>query len=710
MRKLACVVVVAVLAGAPGTAMAWNPVKAIGDKLAAAARAVGGALGLPFGGFVSSLSAPTIQNVEDAGHRLIADANQSIGQQVDHVGSVTAGLIKATDEVVAKQLDSVNQDLASRIVQVKTSVDSSVDHAFDRIDATIGRVDVDIAQRIEQVHKDAKDVVADVGATARGVLDSANKLLAARIDDVGRIANASIAQADAAAKARIAQLDQVAATRIENLDVVASKQTLGLEGTLLRLAALIAWLAFTAFVMWRLFREAADAFEKIGPGHRFNAKQFASRFAPQVALSSVFGLGLFLASGMLSKLPAQRLAALQTQHRDAFGAAVDKLDLPSARNELAQLEVLGIEEPAQVQIEQLAEIEHDLFTRPGRLQSVAGVQEIADELGRQKAGNADVDVLEAFVTWQVGGTRADEYEAASLCYAALAGKPRPELAQLARHYIALFLHDPYPRPAGATGPTDAQLAASAKGDAVPLELAHAAEYDDLVLALDTASAPAYLDMIDAQARLEVAIAAKTDPTSARDTRNAAAKQVIAAWQAFDHGLEAAPSLGGDPTVLAAFTLDDAVLSHAKFYAAQPAATTLAPALMGRDPKAACDAKCALLRAQMAPLRVEWGRRYRALLGARASDVVAYEESQRFAIYEQRVTAFEQAYVAYAKAKAAHAGDLATRAATAARLAADLELYRGTTTEAAWIVNDAGVSVPDDPAIAQAYAIRRLRLL
>jgi hypothetical protein len=206
--------------------------------------------------------------------------------------------------------------------------------------------------------------------------------------------------------------------------------------------------------------------------------------------------------------------------------------------------------------------------------------------------------------------------------------------------------------------------------------------------------------------------------AARAARTAAANRLIDAWAAFDRSLEASPGLASDAIVLSVFTLDDAVLTHARYWAAVPSANGLAPSLA--DPSST-KALPPMLRARIAPLRVAWEKRYTPLLGPSAREVVAYQETARFEGFEQRAAAFEAAYVAFLVA--AHGGEPAGRlldiATAAATRASGMGLYRdtpdGRVSEASRILAVLGAHGEQAPSdvlatIAQNYQVRRLRLL
>jgi hypothetical protein len=402
-----------------------------------------------------------------------------------------------------------------------------------------------------------------------------------------------------------------------------------------------------------------------------------------------------------------------------------------ARYHESQLELLAADRTAQYRGRlKKVELLHSLFTRPGQLHTPKGLANLVAEVAEVEAavGTTDPDVLiaKAYVLWQVGGTRDDEYEAATLCATALRRGRSALLAPLARNYIAAFLDDPYqPRDADPASLAElGKLGAMSSDPGETTQFDRVIEFNTLVRNLDRASTAAYLDMLAAQADLRAALPARArGPDSAaaraaRDARTAAANRLIEAWATFDRTLEASPSFASDAMVLSVFTLDDAVLTRARYYVAVPEANDPAPMLTARPTPAGLTP---ILRARIAPLRVAWEQRYAPILGPNEREIVAYEEARRFEAFEQRAAAFETAYVDFLVGVRTHIapGKLLTLAVAAATRAAGMTLYRdtptGRITEAARIlaaVGSSGQHASDETLahIALNYRIRRLRFL
>jgi hypothetical protein len=729
MRKL--VVVFCLFAMSPSRAEAWNPIKAAADKLKAAGRAVGGVLGIPAGGFIESATTPVIHNVEDAGHHLIADVDSAIAANLERTGGLVKGVKDGIDDTVAH----VDRSLAARILQVQTGVDHTIDHAFDRLDVLFGRLDDEAKRLLEHAERAGKNLIKQLDGTAAANIARVDKVLTARVHDIQLLVSSSLQDADDIARQRLEQLDELAGRRVGNLDVIATKQSLSLEGMLVRIAALVGLVGLIAFVAWRLFRELTDALALANARGTKRLRTIGwcsiTRLVPQLALAAAGALVLYFLSNYLPRASEVRAGKQIENHETAFEAAARSLDVIDARYHESQLEILAPDKIAAYRGRmKKTELLHSLFTRPGQLHTQEGLANLVAEVGEVEAAlpaeDPDVTIAKAYVLWQVGGTRDDEYEAAMLCATALKHDGSALLAPLARNYIAMFLADPYTPHAPASTSLDelAKLAEMPPGTHETPQFDRVIELDKLLRDLDRKSTAAYLDMLAAHADLRTALAAQPKgPDSpaacaARDARTAAAQKLIDVWAAFDHALEGSLSFASDAMVLSVFTLDDAVLTRARYWAAVPSANDLAPMLTAQPvPRSLTPA----LRARIAPLRVAWGARYAPILGPNERDIVAYQETQRFQAFEQRAYAFETAYVDFliaAKTGAAPA-KLLEVATSAATRASGMGLYRdspaGRITEASNILaitqshgKQASSAVLAD--IELNYRARRLRFL
>ncbi len=680
-------------------AEAWNPLRSVGDAAKRAGRAIGGVVG----GFVESATAPTIRNAEVSGRRLIADVEGALDRQLAHAGGVASKLVGEVDRSLGDKLDRVDRSLEARLVQANVAADEIVDRTFGRLDHSIGRLDAAARRRIDQIGKVGRDLIGRADEAAVKLLAQADAILERRTADLHQLVSASIRQADDAAAARIEQLDEVAGRRIGSVDVIATKQSLGLEAMLLRLAALVGMVGFIAFVLWRMFVEASRAWADalaVGSTRRIRTAlaRGAPRFLAQLGLGGAGIAALYLLAGYLPRDAEARTAHQIAEHERALASAFVAYDFTDVRYHSTQLEVLSTDAaPRYRALARKAELLRMVLGRPALLQSPSGVRRVAAEVDavERVLGSSDPDLLtlKAFVTWRIGATRHDEYEAADLCARALElGAAAPEgfmLEALARNYLRAFLHDPYPagdRVAAADlGRLRSALPApppDAPGPPESLQFQHILEYNELVARLDVESTAAYLDMLDAHVEYTRARGAANggrepaEARAARARRLAHAERVVAAWRTFDAELATSPWLADDPIVLAAFTLDDAVLARALYFTVVPEATGLPPAFVAEPSKLP-----ELVRVKTAPIRVAWARRYAALVGPNAAELLAIEEARRFKDFERRAIDFERAYLAFAvaerEAPRGDAGRLAALGEAAIRAASEIGLYRDT---------------------------------
>lgn len=766
-RVLLVVFVLFVARPEPAHAGIWDPLKAAAKKVKKVLHGASALVGIPAGGFVDSTLAPSIRNLRNAGREVVDDAEHALERRVDQAGGVASRLLAETNQDLADRVAQVDRSMEARILQVELAADKMIDHAFGRLDRSIGRVDKMARDRIDQLAARSKEVIDHAGAEASQLLDKADEIMTRRIEEVRELVRSTIREADQVAEARIAQIDEVAGRRIKNLDVVATRLSLNAERALLRVAGLAAVVIFIAFVLWRLFVEAGTAWRTpvvgnlgtIG-GRVTKAAAIASpRFFTQLGFAAFAAIALWLLAEYMPKNAEKRAAAQTKFHEDAMGEALAAYDFAMVKYHASQLEVLGDGNAARIRVVvRKAELLQTVFLRPGALQSLGGLRQVMADVAAVERDlekpDPDVAVVKCYVLWQVAATRGGEYEAASWCADALELPPSGlpggfMLGVLAYNYLGAFLHDPYQPVEDAPITVDQlarlrrvhdRVAATELAKQDSPEFQHVLEFNRLIAALDRASAKAYLEMLSAHADTVIARQGWKKPQpeppalrAALERRRAAARDVIAAWQAFDAELESSPWLVDDPTALAAFTLDDAVLSRALYFDAVPDAEDLPPRFFpdpqapapkpapGQKPPAKKERLAADLRVKTAPLRLAWARRYASLIGRRSQDLLAFEETARFRAFEERAARFEAAYVDFqvaVKTKAATAL-LAEKAAAAALGAAQMGLHRednnGRAPEAARIVEDlraagADLSPEAGAAIVEASDARRLRFL
>jgi hypothetical protein len=669
---------------------AWNPLQAIADAgravlsgVKAVGGAIGGVIGAPFGGLVNSLATPTIETAESSGHRLIQDVNDKLGQQIDHVDAAAKDVVSFAgdqiDKKIAVRIDQVNGDLSARIVQVTSSGDF-----------LIGRVDEVARNRIDQAFSRIEGTEQIVNADVRNRLDQIDVIVERRTVQVQSAVAASIAQVDDAVAKRLEQADEIIGKRIGSVDVVITKQAINAEGSILRIGALLAAVAFVAFALWRFWREVSphvpvpkdrmesgrfEALSRVKTGLQIAWKPLAWQIGmAAVCVAVLFGLSIVVTVG-----PRGRAKDLVAFHEKALTAAASALDLTAVRYHAAQLQFLDSDEKQERHHHAVAikaELMRAVFTRPTLLQSTGGVRELmarVDEVEKamsaqsdkaaDESDDPDLKTIKAHILWQVGTMRSAEREAATLCAMALKqARQNPQLdfqlRPLAEHYVRIVAKEHVP-PEMASELSNALQDQKWQSSAFP-QLQHLFSFDTAVQRLEQRASPAFVALIEAHA--ESLRSAGQERKQALAQRTQRAREVVAAWQAFDETLQTDPWVATSNLVFRSFKLNDAQLSHALWYAENGSTTELPPLLMqsesrssqtepnGKHPVRAAPPAAptltALQRVRLAPVRVAWFNRYAPLLSDPARRLLAYQEAQRFRLLEQRTHEFEATTVAY----------------------------------------------------------------
>ncbi|MBE7449734.1 MAG: hypothetical protein HS111_12785 [Kofleriaceae bacterium] len=647
-------------------------------KLRSTGRALGSLVGAPVGGLIEAASTPTIRNVEDTGRRLLHDFEGATARRLDQAGDLAGRLVDRTFDHGGTLVDRVDASLEARILQVTTSAGATISHAGVVAQQVVGTVDRAIAANLARARRATLEILerADRAVTER--LAQLDELVRLRLGDVGQLVHTTLTQVDELARQRIAQLDEAAGRRLGNLDVIATKQQLGLEAMLLRLGTLLGVFAFVAFLMWSAwnnFVQHSNTVDRIREdGTTREERRTLGRKLALWGLQTAFALGclgvVVLAATYLPRTAERRRAAQLGEHVAALTAAARAYDFTAVRYHQSQLELLRPGDPTYRGIARKAELLRDVFGRPARLHTAAGLRELEAELEAARTlipDDPDLLVIEAYVIWQIGTTRRDELDAAALCARALTARPRSlverhlpstfMLRALAESYVRRFRHDPYPP----TGADPAERAALDLVDAVRLpgtsrlaQLQHVLDYNELVATLDRAVGPAYLAMLDAHvAYARAAAAAPHDRAAvarALDARTAEAAAVVEAWggvrRRAGHGADPGRRSGGaggvrarrrravagalpvgrgspapgEPPAVPVARPPVVALPPLFFDGGARAAGARAPGATAGKPapraKAAARAEDPRVRrrAAAAPLRIRWAERWQPLLG------------------------------------------------------------------------------------------------
>lgn len=606
----------------------------------------------------SGATAGAVEKLEPALARTIADVDSRLTTQETHVGNIVGGLIGQTSSELGTRLGQVDGILEKRILQVQLGVDQVLDNGLDKIDGVarkrIAQIDKSLADRIQQVDKVAADT-----------LDRADEILKNRVADLGQAANAAVDRADQALDARIQQLDEVAGRRLGNVDVIATKQRLGLERTITRLAWLIALIVFVVVLiraLWNEYLKRESAITGAAPGTARAWRYLAVLGKPLLRHAVVGGLVAAVLAIVPSRLPMAAVKdqqALIAQHYGDLQQAVVKLDWTRARFHASQLEFLEPDNSVHYQaLAAKADLLRDVLSRPTALATPAGVKTILDEvraLERLQAGRPDPDAqtVRAMVLWQGGATRADEQKAATLAAGALWATPRGfTLAPMARLLVEAYRHAPVA--AENDDPTLDSVGGLAAALQVPVALSAGSPFEgattlfELMQRLDDDSSAAFLAMVEAQVAVHQPSAGPGQREAAKERRNDAAGRVVKAWEDFDDALTASPVLAGNALVLSVFRLNDVMLTHALWFTTEPTTDTWPKklaALTGSDDRTKAK------KLALAPARAVWARRYAALLQGPARELIELQEADRFQAMETDTLAFEAAMAALGGAPA-----------------------------------------------------------
>lgn len=690
----------------PLPAWALNPFSAIGDKVSSTIQSGGKSLGQGLGeGVVEAIQpalATTIQTASQAAQGLVGDVELRLNRQVDHAGDVASRLISETRGTLDESLLQVDGILEKRILQVEYTggkLIRQLDKAVDR------------------------------------QLSTADRILKERSTQLGTIVSDSISEADQALEARIEQLDQAVALRLGNVDVIATKQRLGLEQSLLRAGVLLAILIFVVYVLWTLWRQIDPIRTRLLETYGWKRGWgFLREFGYVLGIQLLgAGVAIVILVVLYNRLPFGARAqaqALSVLHRTELDQSMARFDFPRVRFHASQLEILVPEDSAYYQaVATKADLMRDMILRPALLATPQGQSQIVERiqtLERQLGKRADPDLLtlKAFVIWQLGDSKRDEHQAASLCGRALRLSPGGfPLAPLARQFIRRFLHAPYLGKDQFYGRDAESLDELRVLAFTPIEergfpLAPILTLDRLLSRLDREVTSPYLSMVKAQADVALAMsqlpkaapkrgASQSDysaVTEALAVRNSQAEFVLEAWREFDRKLEQTPMLIGKSAVLAIFRVNDATYTRAAWYVENPDATTLAPLLS--------EIKVPEMRAKLAPPRVGWEKRFTPLMANELRKLAAFQEADRFSNFEKRCWEFENAFVEQALAAPNHETLLLQAEIAAARLGLYISgTTRGQRIPAALTLTD----IPLDPktispALDQALQTRGLRFL
>jgi hypothetical protein len=596
---------------------------------------------------VKALLGSTVEKVQGSADEVIDRTNKDVTGQTDRISELASALVAHT-----------NNDLEARILQVKTSADDSVNLALSHVQG-VGQ------SLIKSLGDTASQLIVQVNGDVLSDLSKADLVIQQRTADINKLLEDRTTQIDHAVADRIAQADEVVGRRLGDVDVIAAEQRIALESTIIRLAVMIGAIVFIVFVMRNLWLRYDELTSDLGSRQELAGRRGARRTAflmrklvpALVAPTLAAFCGVALLAALYQWLPSgalQEAAQLTITHQQQLAEAVKRVDYPHARFEASHLGYLDDAHASfyEGQADKTGLV-RDFIQRPGLLTTSAGLASFMQRLAATErllgpGADADLLTLRAMLAWKTGSTRRSEHEAASLAARALELSPNGfGLSPLARAYVATFLSQPYIAPDAGEGRDAASLdelrnaLALAAPDRADSPLAGLAELAQLMRSLEVRSSEGYVKMAEANAA--AVLARDKDSMMARAARTSAAEEVIAAWKDFDDKLEAKGDLRGR-LLLTIFGLNDALLSRALWFEQHQDSTA-------KHGTRIADETDAVKRAELAPARIAWTRRYGDLLGDPARQVFEASEAAQFQSWERWAIELEDALIAHAEARA-----------------------------------------------------------
>lgn len=636
---------------------------------------VGRTLGAPFGGFVEAMITPSLRAGERSGKELVADVDRRLEERIRQAGStmgstlrdadaLAARRVRQADAAIAARLTQADAMLAARITQVDTSANQLIDRAVGKLDGTLERA-------VRDLGTEARRSIVRLDEAGKARLEQADGILETRIDQLSSVVSLSVTEVDQAVATRLEQIDDISERRVGNLDVIGTRQVLGAESALTRIAVLGALLILVIIFLRSLGKEIWERWEETDRKTRFvgrlrsllNPDLFWGAGRVLLAHLVIAGvcLGLMLlATKLLPRDTERRAEQLRRTHHTAFQESIQALDYRRALYFASQLSII---DPARSQEyargAEKIRLVRDVLIRPGLFERPDALRETARRISTMNAElhgrDGDLLTLQCYVRWQLARTRPGEVAAASDCRRALESKHgRFWLEPLARHYV--WASSEFPSWSSSAANQGALVTAP---EAWLPGMEQIFSFALLVRTLDRDATAAYLSMLDAhvayqKARKQLRKNEKEQPVHAAGTSKLSPEQqrvceaktrrleqaakLVQVWRDFDQALQRDPWLAGTSTELAVFLLNDAMLTRALIVTAQPDTRELGRRL-AELPEAAH-------RVRAAPVRVEWMRRYLSGLGDNASRLVSFEEARRFLEHEARLVNFEKAHASY----------------------------------------------------------------
>lgn len=442
----------------------WNPVKTIEEV----GSDIGSVVGAPFGGFIDSATKPTIQNVENVGHRIIADLDEVMEGRIAQIGDEVSISIKEADQAAEQRLMQADQITTARISQLDQSIEARMYQLdgiiseslieVDRIsEARIEQIDEVATNRIEQVDTALQERIKDIDDVTGKRIEQIDSVMENRIEQVDIVLDDAIVEIDQRIETRINQVDEIAETRIGNAEIVATKASLAFETVATRIIGFACLLAFLTFLLWRVVAISRENWELILKESSIlnRAKKtwqfIGSRLLLQGSSGLIAAAIIFLAFYFLPGSEQSRVSEVARSHKEAYENSLAAFDFRRARFHASQLQLLQPEVQEYQGLALKADLIRNVLTRPGMLQTPQGLTEVMQMMSSVQIyldDDPDIYTLQAYISWNTGITRDTEYEAARLAMLAIGNdesEPRKfALFPLAANYLNAYYLNPLP--------------------------------------------------------------------------------------------------------------------------------------------------------------------------------------------------------------------------------------------------------------------------
>ena len=350
---------------------------------------VGQVVGAPFGGFIDSVTAPTILNA-DRVKEIVSQANVAAEQRIAQLDEAFKNRLAQMDGILGKRIEQADMVMSNRIVQVDGVLASRIE-----------QLDTTLAQRLNQL--------------------------------------------DELAETRIGNIDVVATKAALTLEE--SLIRFLLVGCLMVFLSVAMWLIYQKSIsLWPAVSAGPGSFsQKL----RALIRQLWPQISGRVALTGAALLILYFAFSFLPGGPRSRKQLIAKNHEEAMNRQLAMFNFKDAAYHASQIKALDSTDARLSAARIKVELIRDVFRAPNGVQSADSLARIAERIVEveQAIGSAtdpDLETLKGFILWRTAKDKVLEHYAAS-CFA-IALRDAPErgfpLQGLALSCLDVYLDSP----------------------------------------------------------------------------------------------------------------------------------------------------------------------------------------------------------------------------------------------------------------------------